>query len=107
MVDSGARPYTPDTYPPNRDWAAYFALLAAGAALVGLVLVPPTRGTRPFWLLTSTLGMGLGIVAYAVAELWWRRNPVPGEGSRLRWWHGLLVAVVGGPAVVVLRSGVT
>ena len=66
---SGARPFTPETFPPNRDWAAFPALFALVMAVVGIVTIPPTRGTRPFWVLTGTLGMGLGIVAYAVAEL--------------------------------------
>ena len=62
------------------------------------------RGTRPFWVFAATLGMGLGIVAYAVAELWWVRPESPGEGSRLRWRHGLLVTALGGLVVSALRA---
>ena len=62
------------------------------------------RGTRPFWVFAATLGMELGLVAYAVAELWWSRPGSPGEGSRLRWWHGLLVSVLGGLVVSALRA---
>lgn len=76
-------------------------------ALVGVISVPPTRGTRPFWVIVGTVGMGLGIVAYAVAELW-RPAPAPAEDRpRLRWWHGLLVSVVGGLVVAALRAGIT
>ncbi len=107
MVESGARPLTPETYPPNRDWAAYPAVLGVGLALVALVLLPPKLGTRPFWVLGATLGLGLGIVAYAVTELWWRRSSAADEDSRLRWWHGLVVAVVGGLLVAGLRSAIT
>ncbi|WP_404380114.1 hypothetical protein LL946_09760 [Knoellia locipacati] len=107
LIESGARPFTPETQPPSRDWAAYPALVAAGLALVGLVLLPPTLGTRPFWVLSATLGMGLGVVAYAVTELWWRGSPSAAEGARLRWWHGVIVAFVGGLVVAVLRAAIT
>lgn len=104
---SGARPFTPETYPANRDWVAFPALFAAITALVSLLTTAPTRGTRPFWLFTGTVGMGLGIVAYAVAELW-RPGPAPAEeGPRLRWWHGLLVTVLGGLVVAALRAAIT
>lgn len=120
LTESGARPFTSETFPPNRDWAAYPALLALGVALISLLLLPPTLGTRPFWFLTGTVGMGLGILAYAVAELWWRRPPsmvagtrgddgvYVGDGAgRLRGWHGLIVAVVGGLVAAALRSAIT
>lgn len=124
---SGARPFTPETYPPNRDWVAFPALFALGIALSSIVVLPPTRGTRPFWVLASSLGMGLGFVAYAVAELWWRRSALAGgeneavanagadatagdgaeRDERLRWWHGLLVALLGGLVVAGLRAVIT
>jgi len=115
MVESGARPFTPETFPPARDWAAYPALFAFLMSLVGLVALSPTRGTRPFWVLTGSVGMGLGLVAYAVAELWWPRTSVPDDPSpegedvehRLRWLHGLGVAVVGGLIVATLRALIT
>ncbi|MFW5472730.1 hypothetical protein ACOCJ5_05425 [Knoellia sp. CPCC 206450] len=121
LTESGARPFTSATYPPNRDWAAYPALLALAVGLFSLVVLPPTRGTRPFWFLTGTASMGLGVVAYAVAELWWRR-PSPtvdgarrdddgtyvGDGAgRLRGWHGVIAAIVGGLVAAVLRGAIT
>lgn len=117
---SGAKPFTPETYPPSRDWAAYPALLGFAVAMVALVTLRPTRGTRPFWFLTGTVGMGLGILAYAVAELWWRRaaramgadgtgegDEAGDEDGRRRGWHGLIVAVVGGLVAAALRSAIT
>jgi len=104
---SGARPFTPETFPPNRDWAAFPALFGSIAALVSLLTTAPTRGTRPFWVFAGTLGMGLGIVAYALAELW-QPGPAPAEdGPRLRWWHGVLTTLVGGLAVAILRAVIT
>ncbi|GAA4118525.1 hypothetical protein GCM10022415_17580 [Knoellia locipacati] len=112
---SGAQPFTPETFPPNRDWVAFPALFASIAALVSLLTTTPTRGTRPFWVFAGSLGMGLGVVGYAVAELWWPRTSVPPEQGpdgedverRLRWWHGLGVAVVGGLVVAGLRAVIT
>ncbi|CAN7211959.1 hypothetical protein [Knoellia sp. LjRoot47] len=115
LVDSGTRPYTPETFPSNRDWAAFPALFVVLMWVAGLVALPPTRGTRPFWVLSATVGMGLGFVAYAVAELWWPRTSAPTEPGpdgedvehRLRWFHGLGVAVVGGLVVAGLRAVIT
>ncbi|MDT0213967.1 hypothetical protein Q9R29_08715 [Rothia sp. ARF10] len=120
LSGSGAKPFTPETYPPSRDWAAFPALLGLGIALFSIVTLPPTLGTRPFWFLTGTVGMGLGILAYAVAELWWRRPPsmvagtrgddsvYVGDGAgRLRGWHGVGVALVGGLVVAAVRAAIT
>lgn len=128
MSASGARPFTPETYPPNRDWAAFPALVAFALVAFAWVTLPPRRGTRPFWFLTGTLTAGVGFLAYAVAELWWRRaapavdevgeageaavsEGASGDGAerdqRLRWWHGLLVALIGGLLLSALVSVTT
>ncbi len=91
---SGVRPFTPATAPPSGDWAAYSGLLMALLVIGSLVAWPPRRGTRPFWVLVATVFAGFGVLAYAVREL--VIGAPSSEGSRLRWPHGLLIAVVGG-----------
>ncbi len=91
---SGARPFTPATAPPSWDWAAFPGLLIVLLVIGSLVAWPPRRGTRPFWVLLATLFAGLGVLAYAVREL--VIDTSSSETSRLRWFHGLLIAVVGG-----------
>lgn len=92
---SGARPFSEVTAPPNRDWAAYPGLFMALLVIGSLVAQAPRWGTRPFWVLVAIVTAGLGMVAYAVRELV-LDPPVTHETRRLRWFHGLLVAVVGG-----------
>lgn len=92
---SGARPFRDLGGIPGRDWAPYPALLMVVLVIGSLVVQPPRRGTRPFWVLAATLFSGLGVLAYAVGEL--VAGPPSSAGPPpLRWMHGLGIAVIGG-----------
>jgi hypothetical protein len=120
---------------PGNDWpgdsADVWGLLTGALALLAVVFGPvPTRGTRWFWFWVTGVTWGLGVVAYAVAELL-RPRPEPhvdgsaleGDGpedgsaasaelegvpgQRTRGWMGLLLAVVLGIALSVLGSEIS
>lgn len=95
LAASGARPFDEATAPTNRDWAAYPGVGFAAAFVLALCAWRPRWGTRPFWVFVAALPLGVGVLAYAVAELATSGSPVPG-GSPLQWWQGLGIAVVGG-----------
>jgi hypothetical protein len=117
---------------PGNDWPSdtgdIWGLLTALVALAAVVMGPaPTRGTRWFWFWLLGLTWGLGVVAYAVAELV-RPRAVPlvaggaakaeragpdgaiadevGAGSpeRLRGWTGLLIGLAVGFVLSALGS---
>lgn len=92
---SGARPFTVETYPFNPDWPTYPGFLMTALFLGSLLGLPTRWGTKPFWLFTATLTAGVGVVAYALCELT-AKSPQVLRTPRLRWPHGLAIAVIGG-----------
>lgn len=83
------------TDPPS-DVAMFVVLPLATLLLVTFVLVQPTRGTRWFWLWFGWVSLGVGVLAYAVAELLRPAAPPegPDETPRARGWHGLVLAIL-------------
>lgn len=95
LQESGARPFSPATAPPMRDWALIPSLVMFALLVGSLWVRPPRRGTRPFWVFVDTLPAGVGLLTYALSEL--VLGPPPGaESPRLRWLHGFGIAVAGG-----------
>lgn len=101
LWDSGARPFTPETAPPMRDWALIPAALMFLLFFGSLWALPPRRGTRPFWVFVATLPVGVGVLAHVVSEL--VLTPPPASSERgLRWLHGFGIAVLGGFLLSIL-----
>lgn len=112
LRDAGVPPAGPANDWPG-DQADLWGLATVLLALVAVVRGPaPTRGTRWFWFWTLGATWALGVVAHAVLELVRPRAALPAASvetapvsasqaseeepdPRLRWWAGLLLALVG------------
>lgn len=60
---------TPEWHPnPAAEWAQVWGPVTGALALLALFAIRPTRGTRWFWFWVFGVPLGLGVLAYAVAE---------------------------------------
>jgi hypothetical protein len=90
---------------------------AAALALLSLVLVlfgpTPKRGTRWAWFFLLGTNLGLGVVGYAVLELWRAGAPIRmvvlRSVARVRWrgWEGYLLMLVVSTVVSLTTWGLS
>lgn len=83
---------------PAAEWAQVWGVATMVLALVSLLAIRPTRGTRWFWFWLFSAPLGLGILAYLVAECLRPRRAAPAvDGQappgRFRGVWGLAVQV--------------
>lgn len=116
-LEAGVRPVV-HTYDqqPTPDAGAAYGIAAALVMLVALIVQKPRRATRWFWFFFAQTTLGLGLLAYAVAELLLRPSPTVAQEEvqavpSTRPWPGLaglalaaLVSIALGAVVLMLQG---